>query len=108
MDTLAEPCIIPASNDVSVSGLLLRPSQAWGCYVLAHGAGAGMAHPFLEGVAAELAARGLATLRYHFPFIERRSRRAAPPALAHATVRAAVREAARREPDLPLFAGGKS
>jgi predicted alpha/beta-hydrolase family hydrolase len=76
--------------------------------VLAHGAGAGMTHPFMEVVAMELGARGIATLRYQFPYMEARAKRPDPPALAQATVRAAVSEAGRRIPNLPLIAGGKS
>lgn len=96
------------SGEIRVSGLLDVPPHARACYVLAHGAGAGMAHPFMATVAAELAARGIATLRYQFPYMERGGRRPDPPKLAHATVRAAVSEASRRVPDLPLVAGGKS
>jgi len=91
-----------------VSGLLLRPKEARLLYVLAHGAGAGMRHPFLESISQRLAEQGIATLRYQFPYMERRSRRPDPPAVAAATVRAAVAEAARIAPDLPLVAGGKS
>ena len=91
-----------------VSGLLLTPRQARACYVLAHGAGAGMTHPFLEAVAAELGQRGIATLRYQFPYMEQRAKRPDPPALAQATVRAAVAEAGRQVPALPFIAGGKS
>jgi uncharacterized protein len=91
-----------------VSALWLLPPQAWACVVLAHGAGAGMHHPFLEAVSVELASLGLASLRYQFPYMERGSKRPDAPALCHATVRAAVTEAARLAPDLPLFAGGKS
>jgi predicted alpha/beta-hydrolase family hydrolase len=91
-----------------VSGLLLRPAGARLLYVLAHGAGAGMRHPFLESIAQHLADRGVATLRYQFPYMERRARRPDPPAVAAATVRAAVMEAARAAPGLPLVAGGKS
>jgi predicted alpha/beta-hydrolase family hydrolase len=76
--------------------------------VLAHGAGAGMRHAFLEQLAVELATRGVASLRYQFPAMERGSNRPDPPALCHATVRAAVMEANRLAPGLPLFAGGKS
>jgi uncharacterized protein len=97
-----------ASGGIRVSGLLDLPPQARACYVLAHGAGAGMTHRFLAAVATELAARGIATLRYQFPYMERGGRRPDPPKLAHATVRAAVSEASRRVPDLPLVAGGKS
>jgi uncharacterized protein len=91
-----------------VSGLLLRPDGARLLYVLAHGAGAGMRHPFLESVAQRLADRDIATLRYQFPYMEQRARRPDPPAVAAATVRAAVIEAARLAPGLPLVAGGKS
>jgi uncharacterized protein len=91
-----------------VSGLLRLPPRAKACYVLAHGAGAGMTHPFLEAVAAELGERGVATLRYQFPYMEAGAKRPDPPSLAQATVRAAVAEAERRVPELPLFAGGKS
>jgi predicted alpha/beta-hydrolase family hydrolase len=91
-----------------VSGLLDLPPGASACYVLAHGAGAGMTHPFLEGVSKELAQRSTATLRYQFPYMEQRSKRPDTPKLAQATVRAAVAEALRLVPDLPLFAGGKS
>ena len=96
------------SGEIRISGLLDVPPHARACYVLAHGAGAGMAHPFMATVAAELAARGIATLRYQFPYMERGGRRPDPPKLAHATVGAAVSEASRRVPDLPLVAGGKS
>lgn len=91
-----------------VSGLLQIALKARACYVFAHGAGAGMAHPFLAGFASGLAERGISTLRYQFPYMEEGSKRPDTPALAHATVRAAVGEASRIVPGLPLFAGGKS
>jgi hypothetical protein len=91
-----------------VSGLLQAPPGARACLVLAHGAGAGMAHPFMAAIARGLAERGVATLRYQFPYMERGAKRPDPPALAQGTVRAAVHEAARLLPGLPLFAGGKS
>src|SRR5438445_298146 len=91
-----------------VSGLLLRPDGARLLYVLAHGAGAGMRHPFLETVARLLGERGIGTLRYQFPHMERRASRPDPPAVAAAAVRAAAAEAARLAPGLPLVAGGKS
>ena len=91
-----------------VSGLLQAPPGARVCYVLAHGAGAGMNHPFMAAAAAGLAERGIATLRYQFLYMERGSKRPDPPKLAHAAVRAAVAEAARRLPRLLLIAGGKS
>ena len=91
-----------------VSGLVLAPKDPPLCYVFAHGAGAGMTHPSMAAVADGLADRGIATLRYQFPYMERGSKRPDAPPLAHATVRAAVAEAARRFPQLPLLAGGKS
>lgn len=104
----ARKLTIAVDADHKVSGLLLAPADAHACYVLAHGAGAGMAHPFMEAVAKGLAERGIATLRYQFPYMERGSKRTDTPKLAQATVRAAVAEAARRLPEMPLFAGGKS
>jgi uncharacterized protein len=91
-----------------VSGLFLNPPAAQACFAFAHGAGAGITHPFMEAVAAGLCERGIATLRYQFPYMERDAKRPDPPATAHATVRAAVAEAARRCPALALIAGGKS
>src|SRR5256886_9444850 len=91
-----------------VPGLRVRPPDARLLCVLAHGAGAGMRHPFLEAVARALAEQKIATLRYQFPYMEQRARRPDPPAVAAATVRAAVAEAARVAPGLPLIAGGKS
>jgi hypothetical protein len=91
-----------------VSGLLQAPAQARVGYVLAHGAGAGMNHPFMAAVANGVFDRGIATLRYQFPYVERGSKRPDSPALAQATVRAAVVEAARLLPGLVLVAGGKS
>jgi predicted alpha/beta-hydrolase family hydrolase len=91
-----------------VSGLLRRPKGAWLLYVLAHGAGAGMRHRFMQAVADRLADAGVATLRYQFPYVEAGSKRPDPPGLLEATVRAAVLEGRRLEPELPLIAGGKS
>jgi hypothetical protein len=91
-----------------VSALWLRPAHARAALVLAHGAGAGMRHAFLEGTALRLAERRIATLRYQFPYLEKGSRRPDPPALLVATVRAAVACAAEQARGLPLFAGGKS
>jgi len=104
----AKPVSITVSDTVRVSGLLLNPSQARACYVLAHGAGAGMNHPFMAAVAAELATRDIATLRYQFPYMERGAKRPDPPQLAQATVRAAVAAALVLLPNHPLVAGGKS
>jgi predicted alpha/beta-hydrolase family hydrolase len=91
-----------------VSGLWTAPEQPRAVYVFAHGAGAGMRHAFMEATAQGLAERGIATLRYQFPYMERGSRRPDAPPLAQATVRAAVAVAVQRAPSLPLFAGGKS
>lgn len=91
-----------------VSALLQLPRHPRAGYVLAHGAGAGMAHPFLAAMAEGLAERNIASLRFQFPYLERGSRRVDPPPVAHAAVRAAVDEAVRRIPQVPLFAGGKS
>jgi uncharacterized protein len=92
----------------SVSGLFDQASRAPAGFVLAHGAGAGMNHPFLAEVASGLAARAVSTLRYQFPYMEKGSGRPDSPAVAHAAVRAAVAKAAALMPNVPLFAGGKS
>jgi predicted alpha/beta-hydrolase family hydrolase len=104
----ARPVGIDVDAGRRVSGLLQMPPDARCCYVLAHGAGAGMAHPFMAAVADELAERGIATLRYQFPYMEQGGRRPDPPALAQATVRAAVAKAGELARGLPLIAGGKS
>lgn len=106
----AEAAELTIAVDASrrVSALLCAPRDARACYVLAHGAGAGMRHPFLAAIADALAARGIATLRYQFPYMEQGSKRPDVPAVAHATVRAAVDEAARAAPGVALIAGGKS
>jgi predicted alpha/beta-hydrolase family hydrolase len=108
MPVAAEPIRITLDEGASVSGLLHAPHGARAGYVFAHGAGAGMDHPFMAAVAQGLAARGIATLRYQFPYMERGGKRPDAAPVAQAAVRAAVREAARRFPALPLFAGGKS
>jgi predicted alpha/beta-hydrolase family hydrolase len=99
---------IEVGSTTVVSGLLTRPARPRACFVFAHGAGAGMTHAFMEGVATGLGARGIASLRFQFPYMEKGSKRPDPPAVAQAAVRAAVAEAARQCPDLPLIAGGKS
>jgi predicted alpha/beta-hydrolase family hydrolase len=91
-----------------VSGLLQVPRRARICYVLAHGAGAGMSHPFMAALADGLAERGIATMRYQFPYMEQGSKRPDAPKLAQATVRAAVSQASHLVPKLALVAGGKS
>ncbi len=92
----------------SVSALLMSPGQPRAVYVFAHGAGAGMAHAFMAALSEELAQRQVATLRFQFPFMEQGGKRPDNPAVAQAAVRAAVDEARRRPPGVPLYAGGKS
>ena len=96
----AQPVTLQVSESSTVSGLLDLPSNARACFVFAHGAGAGMQHASMASVAADLSQQGIATLRYQFPYMERGSRRPDPPAFCHATVRAAVAEAARAAPGL--------
>jgi len=97
-----------AVGEESVSALLIRPANAKALYSFAHGAGAGMMHKSMASNAEGLAERGIATLRYQFPYMEKGSKRVDPPKVAHAAVRAAAAEAAKIAPDLPLFAGGRS
>jgi uncharacterized protein len=104
----AQKLTIDTAKAGPVSALLLRPERPRACFVFAHGAGAGMAHPFMHAFAEGLGARGIASLRYQFPYMEKGSKRPDPPPVAHATVRAAVTEAGRHYPKLPLIAGGKS
>jgi predicted alpha/beta-hydrolase family hydrolase len=91
-----------------VSGLVLLPPNPSSVYVMAHGAGAGMRHRFMEAMAQALADVGVGTFRYQFPYMEKRQNRPDSPSVLHATVRAAVAQAGRLTPGLPLFAGGKS
>ena len=104
----ARNVIIALEGGASVSGLWLKPAAARACLVLAHGAGAGMAHRSMMALADGLSERGIATLRFQFPYMERGSKRPDAPGIAHAAVKAAVAEAARLVGELPLFAGGKS
>src|SRR6185369_739624 len=99
---------IALPEGASTSGLLDGPAQPQACYVFAHGAGAGMNHAFMAALASGLAQRGVATLRFQFPYMEQGSKRPDTPKVAQAAVRAAVEEAAKRLPNVPLFAGGKS
>jgi predicted alpha/beta-hydrolase family hydrolase len=108
MTTLKSKSIAIGSGAARVSGLLLQPRDATACYVFAHGAGAGMEHPFMATLAQLLAQQGIATLRFQFLYMERASKRPDPPAVAHATIRAAVAEARAQMPELAMFAGGKS
>jgi uncharacterized protein len=95
-------------GDASVSGILIRPENAKALYLFAHGAGAGMAHKNMESNALGLAKRGVATLRFQFPYMEKGLKRPDAPKVAHSAVRAAAAEAGRLAGDLPLFAGGRS
>ena len=101
------PLSIPVVGG-QVSGLLLRPDDAKALYVFAHGAGVGMNHPSMASNAHGLAERGIATLRFQFPYMEKGGGRPDPPGIAHATIRATVTKAAELAPELPLFAGGRS
>jgi len=92
----------------TVSAILMQPANARACYVLAHGAGAGMRHASMDKIAEGLADRGIATFRFNFPYMENKQGRPDQPAVAHAAIRAAVEEAARLCPGLKLVAGGKS
>jgi uncharacterized protein len=98
---------LAVQEGLRVSARLRLPAAARACYVLAHGAGAGMDHPFMRAAADELCALGIATLRYQFPYMERRARRPDPPPLCHATVRAALAQAADRAAALPLHPAGR-
>jgi predicted alpha/beta-hydrolase family hydrolase len=95
-------------GDDRVSGLLLRPEHAKALFLFAHGAGVGMGHASMESNAQGLAERGIATLRYQFPYMEKGSGRPDPPRIAHAAVRAAAAKATELAGDLPLFGGGRS
>ena len=106
--TRPQPVNIAVDEKRRVSGLLQVPGAARVCYVLAHGAGAGMSHPFMAAIADGLAERDIATLRYQFPYMEEGRRRPDNPKFAQATVHAAVSEALRLVPELALVAGGKS
>ena len=101
----AKAVTVDLESGMRVSGLWLRPAKPRACLVLAHGAGAGMAHKSMTALAEGLAERGVATLRYQFPYMERGSRRPDSPPIAHAAVRAACARAAGLAGTLPLFAG---
>jgi predicted alpha/beta-hydrolase family hydrolase len=99
---------IPLAEAGAVSGLLDLPAKPQACFVFAHGAGAGMTHPFMAALATGLAQRGIATLRFQFPYMEQGSKRPDSPKVAQTAIRAAVQAAAQHMPGVPLFAGGKS
>jgi predicted alpha/beta-hydrolase family hydrolase len=102
------PLRIHLPNGSSTSGLLRQADETRAAFVFAHGAGAGMNHPFMADLADALCRHGIATLRYQFPYMEAGSKRPDAPDVAHTAIRAAVAEAASRLPGVPLFAGGKS
>jgi uncharacterized protein len=104
----SEPITLTLDGGDTVSGLWLSPANAKACLVLAHGAGVNMAHKGMEAIALGLATRGVATLRYNFLYSERGAKRPDAPPIAHKAVRAAVAEAVKRAPHLPLWAGGRS
>jgi hypothetical protein len=106
--TMTREMRFDVENAIAVSAILERPANARWMLALAHGAGAGMRHPFLTALARELAEAQVATLRYQFPYMEQQRRVPDTPAVLTATVRAAVRAAAGAAPELPLLAGGKS
>jgi hypothetical protein len=106
MDAL--PITIAIEGAAPVSGLWQSPASPSACLVLAHGAGAGMTHRSMAATAEGLAERGVATLRYQFPYMEKGAKRVDPPPVAHAAVRAAAAEGLRRAGQVPLFAGGRS
>lgn len=108
MNTRATPLRIALPSGGSVSAILLEGGRTDACFAFAHGAGAGMEHPFMAGLASALAACGVATLRFQFPSMEQGGKRPDAPAVAQAAVRAAVAEASARLPGVPLLAGGKS
>jgi predicted alpha/beta-hydrolase family hydrolase len=102
------PVKISVNEQTQVSALMQTPDHAKACLVLAHGAGADMHHSFMAAVAGDLQRIGIASFRFQFPYTEKQSNRPDPPALCHATVRAAVAAAHGLAPSIPLFAGGKS
>ena len=104
----AKSAKVTVNEKITVSALIQVPAKSRALYVFAHGAGAGMEHAFMAAFSSELAARGIGTLRFNFPYLDQGSRRPDPPALCHATIRAAVALARRRWPRLKIIAGGKS
>jgi predicted alpha/beta-hydrolase family hydrolase len=108
MTTATTPLTFTLPDGAATTGVLDAPATPRACFVFAHGAGAGMDHPFMAGLANGLCQRGIATLRFQFPYMAQGSKRPDSPQVAQGAVRAAVAEAARRLPGLPLFAGGKS
>src|SRR5262245_2870991 len=108
MNAPTEPVRIRVDESHDVDGLWTHAPRALACFVLAHGAGAGMTHPSMASVATGLSELGISSLRYQFPYMQRGSKRPDPPPLCHATVRAAVALARECMPAMPLVAGGRS
>jgi hypothetical protein len=106
--TLPQPLPIPTRGGETISGLWQAPERPQASLALAHGAGAGMTHRSMAAIADGLCGLGVASLRYQFPYMERGSKRVDPPAIAQATVRAAVAAAQERAAGLPFFACGRS
>jgi predicted alpha/beta-hydrolase family hydrolase len=106
--TVSELRFAAAPGAGEVSAILLRPPVCHALIILGHGAGAGMRHRFMDGIAQALSAHGIGTFRYQFPFVEAGRRRPDRAPVLTGTVRAAVAAARELEPDLPLLAGGKS
>jgi predicted alpha/beta-hydrolase family hydrolase len=102
------PLTLKSKDALALSALLMKPRNARACFVFAHGAGAGMTHPFMEDLAAKLYGHGIATLRFQFPFMAKGSKRPDTPAVAHAAIRLAAAEARRRCRGRLIIAGGKS
>lgn len=108
MTSVSEHTLVATPSTGAVSAILTKPAGARGLYVFAHGAGAGMRHRFMQAVVDRLAGHGVATFRFQFPYMESGRKAPNPAPVLIETVRSAVREAARLQPELPLIAGGKS
>ena len=108
MSTGVTPLRITLPSGTSISGVLRKPESVDSCFVFAHGAGAGMNHQFMSDLASAYGSRGIATLRFQFPFMEEGLKRPDSPAVAQAAIRAACQWAGEQLPGIPLFAGGKS
>lgn len=108
MSITVTPLRLRLPSGASVSAIFRAPEQPRACFVFAHGAGAGMDHPFMTSLTLALESRDIATLRFQFPFMELGSKRPDTPAIAHQAIRVAVAEATALLPGVPLYAGGKS
>jgi uncharacterized protein len=97
-----------SENIGKISALIVTPDKPKAIIVLAHGAGAGMTHRFMEELSAQLVQKSIAVVRYNFPYLENKKGRPDPPEIAEKTVGAVIDEAHKLYPTLPLFAAGKS